>query len=225
MRDDQPLAHHLRNHVRLLCVILAQMSDTIDYDGLYQRAESQAGYFTTQQALAIGMQRSTLRHHAQPGGRFERVQQGLYRLRHFPTSSHEHIVVAWLPLQDAGAVVSHDSALELYELSDVIPDAVHISIPRSMRGRRPRPGVRFHTLIDPLASAEVRVVYGVPTTTPARTIVDALEAGTQLEQIEMAVRQAVARGLTTPRRLRNAASTRSERVKTFIEQALTEEGM
>jgi predicted transcriptional regulator of viral defense system len=201
------------------------MSDAIDHDGLYRLAESQAGYFTTQQALAMGMQRSTLRHHAQPGGRYERVQQGLYRLRHFPTSSHEHIVAAWLLLQGAAAVVSHDSALELYGLSDVIPDAVHISIPRSMRGRRPRPGVRFHTLEDPPAPAEVRMIYGVPATTPARTIVDALEAGTQLEQIEMAVQQAIARGLTTPRRLRNSASTRSQRVKTFIEQVLTEESM
>ena len=95
----------------------------IDHDALYRTAESQAGYFTTQQALAAGMDRSTLRHHARPGGRYERVRRGLYRLRHFPTSPHEHVVAAWLPLRAAEAVVSHESALRLYELSDVIPSA------------------------------------------------------------------------------------------------------
>jgi hypothetical protein len=63
------------------------MSDAVDHDGLYRLAESQAGYFTTQQALAMGMQRSTLRHYARPDGQFERVRRGLYRLRHFPSRS------------------------------------------------------------------------------------------------------------------------------------------
>jgi predicted transcriptional regulator of viral defense system len=198
------------------------MSDVVDHDALYRRAESQAGYFTAQQALAAGMDRSTLRHHARPGGRYERVRRGLYRLLHFPSSPHEHVVAAWLPLRDAGAVVSHESALELYDLSDVIPSAVHLSLPRSKRGQRPRPGVRFHTLERPPRPAEVRKIAGVPVTTPERTIVDALDAGTQLEQIELAVRQALERGLTTPRRLRAAAAPRSARVQHFIERALDE---
>ena len=36
------------------------MSDKIDHDGLYRTAESQAGYFTTQQVIDAGMDRSTL---------------------------------------------------------------------------------------------------------------------------------------------------------------------
>ena len=70
------------------------------------------------------MDRSTLRHHARPGGRYERVRRGLYRLRHFPSSPYEHVMAAWLPLRDAGAVVSHESALELHGLSDVTPNAI-----------------------------------------------------------------------------------------------------
>src|SRR5688572_15875617 len=120
------------------------VSDRVDHDGLYLIAESQAGYFTAEQALGVGMDRSTLRHHARPGGRYERFRRGLYRLRHFPSSQHEHVVAAWLVLPSP-AVVSHESALELYELSDVIPNAVHITLPRAKRGQRARPGVRFHT--------------------------------------------------------------------------------
>jgi predicted transcriptional regulator of viral defense system len=193
------------------------MSD-VDHDGLYGLAEAQAGYFTAQQAVKAGMDRSTLRHHARPGGRYERVRRGLYRLRHFPSSPHEHVMAAWLPLRDAGAVVSHESALELHGLSDVIPDAVHLSLPRSERGQRRRAGVRLHTLGRPPGRAEVREVAGLPVTSPERTIVDALEAGVQPEQIEMAGRQALERGLTTPRRLRATAATRPARVRKFIER-------
>ncbi len=154
------------------------MSDKIDHDGLYSIAESQAGYFTAGQALGAGMDRSTLLHHARPGGRYERVRRGLYRLRHFPSSPHEHVVAAWLALPEP-AVVSHESALELYELSDVIPNAVHITLPRPKRGQRARPGVRFHTLTDPPGPNDMRRIAGVPVTSPERTIVDSLEAGTQ----------------------------------------------
>ncbi len=196
------------------------MADAIDHDGLYRLAESQAGYFTAQQALAAGMDRSTLHHHARPGGRYERVRRGLYRLRHFPSSPHEHVVAAWLALQYLPAVVSHESALELYELSDLIPDAVDITLPRAKRGQRPRRGVRFHTLEQPPRPAEIRQIAGVPVTSPERSIVDALEAGTQPDQIELAVTQALERGLTTPSRLRAAAASRSARVRTSIDQFL-----
>lgn len=202
-----------------LGVNIFYMSD-IDRDGLYRQAEAQAGYFTAQQAVNAGMDRSTLRHHARPGGRYERARRGLYRLRHFPSSPYEHVMAAWLPLRDAGAVVSHESALELHELSDVIPDAVHLSLPRSERGQRRRAGVRLHTLNRPPEKAEIREIAGLPVTSPERTIVDALEAGAQPEQIEMAVGQALERGLTTPRRLRAAASTRPARVRKFIERRL-----
>lgn len=194
----------------------------VDHDGLYKVAEAQAGYFTAQQALAASMDRSTLSHHARTGGRYLRLGLGLYRLRHFPPSPHEHVMASWLPLRDAGAVVSHESALELHGLSDVIPDAVHLSLPRWERGQRPRPGVRLHTLNEPPTKREVCEIAGLPVTRPERTIVDAIGTGTQPEQIQMAIRQALERGLTTPRRLRTAASRGSARARKLIERTLEE---
>lgn len=193
------------------------MSDRIDHDGLYRLAEYQAGYFLAQQAVDAGMDRSTLRHHAREGGRYYRVRRGLYRLRHFPSSPHEHIVAAWLPLRDAEGVVSHESALELHDLSDVMPGAIHISLPRAKRGQRPRPGVRFHTLEHPPSESETVAVRGVVATNPERTIVDAAEEGVQPEQVEMAIQQALDRAITTPRRLRTAAQARSLRVRRAID--------
>jgi len=178
------------------------------------------GYFTARQALAAGMDRSTLGYHARPGGRYERVRRGLFRLRHFPSSPHEHVVAAWLALRETPAVVSHESALELYGLSDVIPGVVHISLPRAKRGQRQRPGVRFHTLEQPPGPSERRLIMGMPVTSPERTIVDSLQAGTQPEQIELAVHQALDRGLTTPTRLKAALTGRPARVGGLVERAI-----
>jgi predicted transcriptional regulator of viral defense system len=194
----------------------------MDHDGLYRLAESQAGYFTARQAVGLGMDRSTLRHHAREGGRYVRARRGLYRLRHFPSSPYEHVVAAWLPLRDAGGVVSHESALELHGLSDVMPAAIHISVRRAKRGQRSRPGVRFHTLEHPPEGSDVVTVRGVPATTPERTIADVAEGGTQPEQVELAIRQALDRALISPRRLRAAAENRSERTRGLIERSLTE---
>ncbi|MGI8439974.1 MAG: type IV toxin-antitoxin system AbiEi family antitoxin domain-containing protein [Thermoleophilaceae bacterium] len=189
------------------------MHDAPDHDALYRQAESQAGYFTARQAGEAGMDRRTLSHHARPGGRFERVARGLYRIRLFPSDPHEHIVAAWLGLGTPEAVVSHESALELFDLSDVIADQVHISIPREKRRRHTRPGVRVHTTTRPLTGQDARRANGVPVTSPERTIADVLEAGGQPEQLELAVSQALDRGLTTPARLRRAAADRGTSVR------------
>ncbi len=192
------------------------MSD-VDHDALYDVVEAQAGYFTAAQAVEAGMDRSTLAHHARPGGRYERARRGLYRLRHFPTSQHEHVMAAWLPLGGAGAVVSHVSALELYGLSDLIPDAVHVSVPRAKRGQRPRPGVRIHTVGVPIGPSDARSVDGMPVTSPERTIVDCLESGVQPDQVRLAIRQALDRGLTTPRRLAHAAIGHGRPVRQVVD--------
>lgn len=195
------------------------MSD-VDHDGLYRLAEAQAGYFTSAQAVDAGMDPSTLSHHARSGGRYERVRRGLYRLRHFPSSQIEHIMAAWLPLRSAGAVVSHASALELYGLSDVIPDVVHVMVPRAKRGQRPRPGVRIHTLAEPLEPHDVRTVAGVAVTSPESSIVDSYEDGEQPEQVELAIGQALDRGLTTQRRLQAAIAGRPTRVREFVDEII-----
>jgi predicted transcriptional regulator of viral defense system len=195
------------------------MSDTV-HDRIYALAEPRAGFFTTAQAVAAGMDPSTVRHHARPGGRFERVGHGLYRLRHFPSGRFDHVYAAWVPLAHAGAVVSHETALDLHELSDLIPDAVDLTLPRARRGQRPREGVRLHTSKRHPSPNEVRELAGLPVTSPERTIADAFEGGSQPDQLELAVRQALARGITTTRRLHAAAAGRHAGTRAFLDSAI-----
>ncbi|MCC7107426.1 MAG: type IV toxin-antitoxin system AbiEi family antitoxin domain-containing protein [Chloroflexi bacterium] len=192
-----------------------------DRQALFDIASEQHGYFTTEQAVQCGYARNTLTHHVSRGA-FQRVSRGVYRFRDYPSSPVEPVVAAWLAIGKDVAVVSHASALELWDLSDVVPEAVHLTVPRERRSlcNRPPRGVVVHTTTRPFGDGEVRVHEGIRVTAPERTILDAAEAGTQPEQIEMAIGQAIRRGWIDPSRLRARASARGPRVARLVERAL-----
>src|SRR5258708_4740604 len=104
------------------------MHDTITHtpseEDLFALATEQAGYFTAAQAHALGYGWPLLAYHAR-SGRFIRLRRGLYRLRDYPSSRREDVLAAWLAAGRDATVVSHESALEIHELSDVVPDATH----------------------------------------------------------------------------------------------------
>src|SRR5579863_2504073 len=183
------------------------MHDTIrpDIRALETEAYEQHGYFTARQAREHGVSSQLLKHHA-GRGRYESVRRGLYRLRGFPTSEHDEMREKWMAVGVEKAVLSHESALSLLELSDNIPDAVHLLVPRRHRGLRRPPGVVIHTRPD---DAEVGTVWrdGLRLTAPARTLVDVVD-DLQPDQAAMAVQQALQRGLLTTRQLREEAASR-----------------
>ena len=117
------------------------------------------------------------------------------------------------------ALLSHESALALLDLSDNIPDEVHLLVPRRHRGLRRPAGATLHTRPD---DEEVATVWrdGLPLTAPARTLVDVADR-LQPEQLSMAVRQALRRGLLTRKQLQEEASRR--RQQHTIQALLTSE--
>lgn len=131
------------------------------------------------------------------------------------------MLAAWLTVGKDIAVVSHESALDLMELSDVVPDAVHLTVERSRRGLPSIRDVKVHTVVKSLRSDERTTRDGIVVTSPTRSIIDAADTGTAPEQVEMAVVQAVQRGLTTAKQLRQNAAFRGRRVKTLIDEALS----
>jgi predicted transcriptional regulator of viral defense system len=191
-----------------------------DHDKLFELASEQGGYFTAGQARQRGFSHALLAHHAREVGRFTRVRRGLYRLRQFPPAPREDVLAAWLALDREEAVVSHDSALDLLGLSDVVPEVVHITVPRSKRYRPAAPGVRVHTTTRKMVPSDVVVRDGIRVTAPARSILDAAEAGTAPEQVIAAAVQAVEQGLATRQQLLAAAEERSSRVEQLVRRAL-----
>lgn len=178
-----------------------------DIRGLEAEAYQQGGYFTADQACTHGVSRQLVNHHVKQG-RFERIRRGLYRVRGFPTSQHDDLREKWMAVGMDKSVLSHESALALLELSDNVPDSVHLLVPRRHRGLRRPPGVVLHTRPD---DETVTIVWrdGMPLTAPARTLVDVADE-LQPEQAAMAAQQALSLGLLTRRQLEQEAESRGK---------------
>jgi predicted transcriptional regulator of viral defense system len=191
---------------------------------LFGIAATQQGYFTAAQARDCGYSPALLAHHAR-GGRFLRVRRGLYRFREYPSSPREEVMAAWLAAGPDRAVVSHESALDLLDLADVIRNAIHLTVPRSRRGLVAPRGVLLHTTTWCPRPDETTEREGIRLTGPQRTILDAAEWGTAPEQIVLAIGQALARGWLTEDELRRETADRPERVARLVATALTEVGL
>lgn len=181
---------------------------------LYQIAESQGGHFSTRQAREAGFSKALLSHHVKRG-RFLRIRRGVYRLAQFPEMPHADLYVAWLSAGER-AVLSHESALLLYGLTDLLPAEIHLTVPRTASRRLP--GVRFHTAR--LEPGDITRRHGLPVTTLPRTIVDLIRSGVAEEWIVQAIHQALARGLVSEAALWEAARQRGGRVAAMIRSAL-----
>ena len=142
---------------------------------LYELADNQIGYFTAAQARAAGLHQVQLAQLHQRGD-VERVTRGVYRLTRYPISPLGQYMEAALWPQvrrpDAHGVISHESALAIYGLSDANPAKVHVTVPIAFRIRRAVP-TRLVLHYTDLTPTDVQQVDGVPVTTAARAIRDA----------------------------------------------------
>jgi predicted transcriptional regulator of viral defense system len=188
-----------------------------NHNHLYNIAENQAGYFTAQQAHTAGFSKERFSYYVTTG-KFFRVQRGIFRLVQFPSSPYEDLFIAWLKA-GSDAVISHESALNLYKLSDVLPGEVHVIMPRT--GSRRRKGIRLHT--NQLNPDEVMRREGLPVTSVARTIVDVTVSGIAEEHIRKAVHHAIRQGLVRREELLSMAARRSSKVLRIIENILKSE--
>jgi predicted transcriptional regulator of viral defense system len=165
------------------------------WQALYDVAASQEGLFTTRQAASAGYSPPLLAHH-QKAGRITRVRRGIYRLIHYPPGEHEEVVAAWL-WSDSQGVISHQTALSLQALSDVLPAQLHLTLPLAWRQRRVRvpKGLVLH--FADVAPEERTWINAVPATSVPRTLNDCAIAGFSPDLLRQAAKQALARGLVT----------------------------
>jgi predicted transcriptional regulator of viral defense system len=158
---------------------------------LYDIVEAQAGYFTSKQAAKAGYSWERLSENTS-SGKFQRIETGVYRLRQFPTTAMEEFFIALLKAGEK-AVISHESALVVYDLSDVMPGIIHVTIPRTSSRRRN--GLQFHT--KQISEDEVTVYSGLRVTNIPRTIIDLLESGCDFGIIKDSITQAAKRGMVS----------------------------
>ncbi len=172
---------------------------------------------TAAQFVMDGVTSSSLAYHSRTGS-IERLGHGVYRLANFPSSPREPLIAAAAAL-GKDAIVSHESALQLYGVSDVAPSRLHFTVPRARRYvTAPADNVEVHTTTRPFAPGDVVQHEGFRATSLTRSIVDAARTYTGSEQIVMAVREGLRRGLLAPHQLERAMQNVPKRVRDLIEE-------
>src|SRR3984885_11383251 len=165
---------------------------------LYEIAEDQQGFFTTKQAKSAGFAENTHPYHVQAGN-WIREHRGIYRLASFPQGERPDLMRWSLWSRNRGEVAqgvySHQTALSLYDLSDVMPAKLHMTVPKNFRRNSEIPRVLVLYYGD-LPQSDIGSVHGVRVTKAMRTIVDLLERGAvPLATLRQALREGLRRGL------------------------------
>lgn len=161
---------------------------------LLSHAQQQYGYLTPDDARELDIDPTQLRLMA-ARGTLEHLGHGLYRMPMVPTTQLDGYMEAVLWTGRRG-VVSHETALDLYELCDVNPSAIHLTAPRGFRTRKMVPkAYRLHRF--DLDAAEVGWHEGIPIVTPERAILGGIEEALGWQLIDQAIETARARGLVT----------------------------
>ena len=165
------------------------------WDALFEVASAQAGFFSTRQAAEAGYSPQLLQKHLK-AGRVAHERRGVYRLVHFPHVEHEELASVWL-WSDRAGVFSHQTALALHGLSDVLPARAHLTLPAAWKRRRLTVPddvlLHYADLTD-----DARSWFGpVPVTTPARALNECADAGLAPDLLRQAAEQALVRGLVT----------------------------
>ncbi len=129
---------------------------------LLEVAVGQHGFITPDTAAAVGVDPARL-----PvmlaRGQLERCGRGLYRIPQLPIDKYDHLAAAVMRVGH-GAVVSHASSDYLHGSTDTPPDTIELTVPTSARiRRRGLDGIKIWR--EDLASGDLTVVDGIPTTT------------------------------------------------------------
>jgi len=174
----------------------------------------QAGYFTALQARAAGYSYQAQKYHVDRGN-WTRVDRGLFRLPDWPTREDDGYVLWRLWSQDR-AVVSHLSAINVHHLGDTYATRVHLTVPPGFRAADP--SVVLHKAFLPPADVEGRLGYQV--TTVERTLLDVAATDIRQDHFDVAVSEALERGLVSPGRLRARSDEFGDRAALRAERAL-----
>jgi len=180
---------------------------------LFEIADRQHGFFTAKQAEVCGYARSNF-HLRLASGEWTQEGRAIYRLGRYPVTDRPELVLWSLwsrNLQDIPqGVWSHETALDIHELSDVMPAKMHMTVPLNFRRRIEVPKVLYLHYAH-LEQPEIEERQGYRVTAPLRTLIDVVVVGTVADNfITQAMHQAMERGLVAKEELEALGNTHSD---------------
>lgn len=166
-------------------------------DKLFDIADRQQGYFTSMQAQACGIPRSNFRRRL-ASGEWIREQRGIYRLARYPLTDRPELVIYSLwscnRKGKTHGVWSHETAMDIHDLSDVMPAKMHMTVPYGFRRGAPIPQV-LHLHYAELDDSDVEWRQGYWVTNPLKTLIDVAKEGrVSPDLIAQGLEQAFRRG-------------------------------
>jgi len=191
---------------------------------LFKIAEAQQGYFTTQQAIEAGYPDNTHTYHVQSKN-WVREFRGIYRLAHFPVTEHPDLVRWYLWSRNREGkpegIYSHETALSLHELSDVMPTKLHMIVPPDFRRSGEIPKVLILHSLN-LSPSDVTAMSGFKATRVIRAVTDVIQAGTLSDEfVRQAIKDGLRRGLITQgeiKKVTGLSPTAKEKFDQFISE-------
>jgi predicted transcriptional regulator of viral defense system len=160
---------------------------------LREVAIDQHGFVTAAQAAEEGVPFTELAK-MKARGRLAHVAHGVYRVPQVAETQYDDYQLAVLWTGAPEACLSHETALEVWGVSDINPDRIHVAVAQQRRLRRAG-GERYAIHRVNLAESDVTWWEGIPTATLPVSIGQCITAGVPTYLI----RQALERGTRTSR--------------------------
>jgi hypothetical protein len=154
-------------------------------------AATQFGVIDLDDLRACGLNGDAVRWRVR-NGRLHPLYKRVYAVGH-PQVSVRGLLLAAVKACGAGAVISHFAAAVLWGLFTWDGRHPDVLVP----GDRRHPGIRTHKT-SRLDDTDVRTRYGIPVTTPARTLVD-LAATLPAERLRRTTREALSQASSRSR--------------------------
>ena len=172
---------------------------------LYQVVEGQQGLFTARQAVQAGYDERNHPYHVKSEN-WIKEHRGIYRLKKFPYSPDSQLSLWSLwscnKKGEIQGVYSHETALQVYNLSDLSPSKLHITVPINFRRGSPIPDILVLYKAT-LKSSEWRTIADYRVTTPIRTLSDIFHSGNiSKDFIDQIIREGCSRGLFSKQELK-----------------------
>lgn len=161
---------------------------------LIELAISQGGYFTAKQALRFGYSYRAQNYYVETK-QWLKEDRALYRFSFLPFSKEDELIKACFWSRDKKdipqAVISHESALSVHGVGEIIPGKINLTVPKSFRKA---PLKKYLIYKADLGNKEVEKRDSFKLTNVVKTIIDLTEK-IDSEQLKKIVEDAYKKGL------------------------------